>query len=139
MHLETCVNCGRATDELIGDTGWCGKCSGKIKCQRCGTWFPSKTKRPYCATCKQEIWLENNADAIEIYMLQGIEFHDAWQRVSIDNQNSRHCVKCGDHLPKVGLFCKKPECRNAYTRFYKRIKRGKDVETALREALAHGT
>lgn len=137
-----CPNCGKGTSSLREDTGWCNECSekvGKYICKRCSNPFSSISKRPFCSSCRVELWLEQNADKIEFYIEhEGLTTQQAIEKVRNNNHSEWRCVSCTDKLNRQGLFCGKTECRNAYRRFYRRLKQGENLTVALHNALKDG-
>jgi predicted amidophosphoribosyltransferase len=132
-----CPSCGELVHKLTDKTGWCLSCTRKqsiFTCERCGIDFKSKTRRPYCAYCRDLNWLEAHVEEIEDFMVQGHSFDNAKSRV---RENHRPvCYGCGSLMPKVGYFCNtRPECRKLYGRFHKRRLKGMDIETALEQVL----
>jgi predicted RNA-binding Zn-ribbon protein involved in translation (DUF1610 family) len=131
-----CPNCGDFVDHLSDTTGWCKKCSSQESfyiCQRCGEDFKSDTQRPYCTYCRDLHWLEEHADEIEEYMIEGCSFSAARARVSANHKPV--CLACGSPLLKQGYFCIKPECRSLYRKYHRKRMKGMSTQAALEQVL----
>jgi hypothetical protein len=137
IENEICPNCGNDS-RLEEATGWCKSCSDahrgvSVVCSRCNK---PRYSDP-CSSCKEDEWLERNADAIERYIIAGLPYKEAKRRVK--NEQAPICLSCGDRIlgTTEAYFCKKrPECKRA-----KRIYRHKrdyyrlSVQEALTETI----
>lgn len=139
MHL--CPRCGEFAQILLPNSGWCIPCNSELGirvCERCEGIFKSKTNRPRCSSCREEVWLEEHADEIEQLMIEGCSFSAA--RKKVQHSNRPHCMGCNILLPKFGYFCTtNKKCRSLYVK-YKNLKTRKGLSTqeALRETLKNG-
>ena len=112
-----CPSCGAFVEELNEETGWCYVCSPPtLKCTRCGREVDASGR---CQYCKQERWLERNADALESFTAQGYSLAYASQRVRYDVRPN--CIVCGVPIYRgpgnKALFCGRlRRCRKAKRR-----------------------
>lgn len=111
---DLCPNCGEFVDHLDKVTGFCDKCSGVGSVNTKGP-TPSKAQ-------KIELWLQQNADRIESFMLaENVNAKFAIRELM--QLEKPHCRTCGNEMPHTTagrhIFCtKKPECRKA-RRYYR--------------------
>lgn len=133
MQEEICPSCGNFTSFLVEVTGFCQECSHYVgRCILCGQNNPGK--HLLCRRHRRELWLTKNADAIERYMLLGLSFQDAKERVKKDNGTKYDCLCCGGHTKSNTIFCTKTaKCRAARERLrYMTNKKGVTHELALK-------
>jgi hypothetical protein len=92
-------------------------------CSACGGLFSKKAQVDQCWNCRREAWLRKNADAIESYMVTGLSFTAACERVSNDLRPA--CRNCGEEVRggRSGInFCTKyVGCQRA-SRHYRALK-----------------
>jgi hypothetical protein len=134
---EVCPNCGHL-DVLHVDTGWCASCTTiefphlKI-CTTCGALYPKKAQVDNCWLCRKEAWLSKHGDRIEAYLVEGLSFTAACERVADDLRPT--CKNCGDEIRggRSGInFCnKRPECRKASNQFRTLQQQGLTPDDAL--------
>ena|SRR5215471_8275003 len=122
-----CPSCGNFVTDIDDETGFCFECIGsrKARCLGCDRLFTKdQSHRKLCHKCREERWLERNADRIEIYMEAGATFTFAKREVYYENRPV--CISCGKTLNMTAggaNFCKSNlECRRWRER-YKRVKR----------------
>ncbi|HYT43221.1 MAG TPA: hypothetical protein VEP90_12860, partial [Methylomirabilota bacterium] len=133
---EICPNCGEFTNVLVDFTGFCRNCSNAIdRCVLCGQ-SNGDSRHTLCRKHRRELWLTKNADAIERYMVMGLTFKEAKDKVKKDNGTKYDCLCCGGHV-KATIFCTKTaRCRAARERLrYMTNKKGVTRELALKTIL----
>jgi hypothetical protein len=122
-----CPNCGEfyLESEVNDLTGWCYQCSPDSAVDS--------------AFFKLELYLAQNADAIEHYMAQG---RSLWQALDFLPQSRRPlCLVCGNEIKGAkgsAVFCRKnPECRRYSRRYvYLYSERGRTKITALAQIMS---
>lgn len=119
-----CTSCGDFVDQLDSDTGWCLECSGISLsiCYGCGVYFEKDTPhRKLCKSCREERWLTNHADELELYLSYGARMEFAKREVY--HNNRPHCMSCGDSIAKEGAnFCNKKIACKRWARRYRRLR-----------------
>jgi hypothetical protein len=117
---EVCPNCGEFVDELDFATGFCYNCSP--------------------TNLLVERYLEQHADEIEHYLMQGLSLNKAIDALHASNGRSRTCIVCGSampHAPRTAVFCRgKKECRRFARRYvYLYSERGLSKSEALAKVM----
>jgi hypothetical protein len=139
-ELEYCPNCGSGVESLNPITGWCKSCS-KGYCENCDKKFKAyQNSRTTCRECRENEWLERNADKLDEALADGLSLLRA--SIRVHNDNRPRCVMCGSEI-KHGtkgrtIFCgKRDECRRAAIRFNRyRKRKGMSYNDALEKVLA---
>jgi hypothetical protein len=140
---EYCASCGSWVSFLNFnyDTGWCTECSGQIddraRCIHCSNVLQGSDQyRTTCRTCRQENWLTEHGDQIELLMIvRGLTFQQA--RVVIIEISRPICQACKQPIKgaKTGaLFHKRNEnkaCHTVYLKFKSLTKSGLTIDQAL--------
>lgn len=140
---EFCPSCGNFFDQLNEDTGWCPECSGtpsSNSCLRCGDPISEESqRRDHCSKCRKQIWLENNADAIEIVMATEI-VTVAKAKETVRANNRPICLSCKKPI-KGGtngksFFCTTTTaCKVAHERYVRHHYNGLSHEESVIRAL----
>lgn len=144
VSLEVCSNCGDFVERLQDSTGWCPSCSSPTSryCS-CGTELTNGKSK--CGSCRYELFLTTNADALEYYLAKGYTLEAAKQQVFADNRPN--CICCGEpiHGGRQGaaFFCSRyKRCKSAKRR-YRTLRERYPSTVALQkvqqEILANGT
>ena len=121
-HREFCVSCGNFVDELDETTGFCLECIGSVKtrCLGCSQLFArDQPHRRLCPKCREERWLERNADRLEDYLEFGATIQFA--KRSVYGENRPVCLSCNEPIKgaKNGAnFCTRTtDCRRWQRRY----------------------
>lgn len=130
-----CPNCGEFVDELDDVTGFCNSCSNN----GVGS-LDEKDPTPTAKAKKIELWLHENADRIESFMLaENVNARFAIRELM--QEDKPRCLICGNDMPHTTsgrhMFCtKQPECRKA-RRYYRYLvyEKNESKEKALEQTL----
>lgn len=135
---DYCPNCG-ALGYLSEVTGWCNDCTKEHNhsnnlCIECSTPVPFSHGRNLCWDCKQERWLTQYANIIEMVMLTGPSFSAAV--VMVKEIVRPICVVCGGPIrggtPGESMFCSsKPRCVKARQKYRRLLNKGIDSLVAV--------
>jgi hypothetical protein len=122
---EFCAECGEFVDQLNDFTGWCHSCSGTAPSVLVVYLWSGKR------TLKAS-WFDANANAIERFLAEGVNFTMAVEAVLKGNRPICQC--CGNGIKGVAsttrgtvLFCRKREqchrmaVRYKYYRYQRRL------------------
>jgi hypothetical protein len=137
-ETDICPNCGK-WEVLVEVTGWCASCSRGVlppSCSRCGKPCEEEN-RSLCYSCKYMVWLETNADRIELTMMELLV--DASTAKKLVRESNRPICLCCDEPIKGGksgknFFCKKTKpCKTGHNSYHYYKTRG--YPDALNRAL----
>ena len=137
VTLDFCPCCGRWDRPIVESEGWCIVCIDMHhptlrKCIKCDSVFARSTGRDTCSKCTKEKWLSVHADQIENYLLKGLKYADAINRVKADIRPN--CVVCSKSIrgSNGGLFCPNAKCQRI-AKQYHTMRRRSTKEQALKE------
>jgi hypothetical protein len=141
---DLCPCCGEFA-ELDEQTGWCLPCSGELAvgCMNCGKFFEKDLPhRKLCPSCRNERWLERNADLMDdLIARHGLTPRRA--QLEIYRFNRPLCLSCNQPIRggRAGdtFFCTTSVACKKWQRRYRTLREAyqrKHVLDVKKQALA---
>lgn len=123
---EFCPSCGEFVDALDDETGFCYTCIGDARrdCLACGKQFRAdQTHRKLCPSCRDERWLQQHAEEVEVYLSYGARIEFARRQVYFENRPV--CIACGQPIKGAtngAVFCTRTIVCRKWRRRYRTLR-----------------